>query len=68
MQAAAGFTDDRPLWKRKHAVLGFVTQFMYVGAQVTVATFVINCEPLRFDDSAEVSALGGRVRRKEQRC
>ncbi|GAA5850400.1 hypothetical protein JCM8547_001863 [Rhodosporidiobolus lusitaniae] len=41
-QEAAGIIDDRPLWKRKHTVFGFVCQFCYVGAQVTVATFIIN--------------------------
>ncbi|KAK4054492.1 hypothetical protein OIV83_000986 [Microbotryomycetes sp. JL201] len=42
MQEQQGYRDDRPLWKRKHCMLGFVTQFAYVGAQVTVASFVMN--------------------------
>ncbi|GAA6006884.1 hypothetical protein JCM10207_009126 [Rhodosporidiobolus poonsookiae] len=41
-QANAGYVDERPLWKRKHTVFGFGAQFAYVGAQVTVATFVMN--------------------------
>ncbi|SCZ88483.1 BZ3500_MvSof-1268-A1-R1_Chr2-1g04440 [Microbotryum saponariae] len=41
-QAAAGYVDDRPLYKRRHTVFGFLTQWMYVGAQVNVATFAIN--------------------------
>ncbi|SGY44260.1 BQ5605_C001g00134 [Microbotryum silenes-dioicae] len=41
-QAAAGYVDDRPLYKRRHTVLGFIVQWMYVGAQVTLATFVLN--------------------------
>ncbi|GAA5975987.1 hypothetical protein JCM11641_002860 [Rhodosporidiobolus odoratus] len=41
-QEAVGVVDERPLWKRKHTVLGFVAQFCYVGSQVTVATFVLN--------------------------
>ncbi|KAK4056690.1 hypothetical protein OIO90_002242 [Microbotryomycetes sp. JL221] len=42
MEESKGIRDDRPLWKRKHCILGFVTQFAYVGAQVTVASFVMN--------------------------
>jgi len=41
-QEAAGIADPRPLWKRKHTVFGFLSQFAYVGAQVTTATFVVN--------------------------
>ncbi|GAA5885887.1 hypothetical protein JCM6882_004191 [Rhodosporidiobolus microsporus] len=41
-QENAGFVDERPLWKRKHTVFGFLCQWCYVGAQVTVATFVLN--------------------------
>ncbi|GAA5845467.1 hypothetical protein JCM9279_003043 [Rhodotorula babjevae] len=41
-QEAAGVADVRPLWQRKHTVFGFVSQFCYVGAQVTTATFVVN--------------------------
>ncbi|KDE08399.1 hypothetical protein MVLG_01435, partial [Microbotryum lychnidis-dioicae p1A1 Lamole] len=41
-QAAAGYVDDRPLYKRRHTVFGFVAQWMYVGGQVTLATFVLN--------------------------
>ncbi|KAM0754450.1 major facilitator superfamily transporter [Meredithblackwellia eburnea MCA 4105] len=41
-QEACGVVDERPLWKRWHCTLGFVSQFMYVGAQVTVASFVLN--------------------------
>lgn len=37
-----GTASDAPLWKRPHCVLGFVTQFCYVGAQVTVASFALN--------------------------
>lgn len=36
-QANAGYVDERPLWKRKHTVIGFVVQFCYVGAQVSTA-------------------------------
>lgn len=39
-QEAAGVADNRPLWQRKHTIFGFVSQFCYVGAQVTTATFV----------------------------
>merc|ERR1712093_624965 len=39
---AAAVADPRPLWKRKHTVFGFLSQFAYVGAQVTTATFVVN--------------------------
>lgn len=41
-QEASGLVDERPLWKRKHTVFGFATQFCYVGAQVSVATFVMS--------------------------
>ncbi|KAK4700516.1 MFS transporter, FHS family, L-fucose permease, partial [Phenoliferia sp. Uapishka_3] len=41
-QAEATGADERPFWKRWWCILGFVTQFMYVGAQVTVASFVLN--------------------------
>ncbi|TKA56908.1 hypothetical protein B0A53_01309 [Rhodotorula sp. CCFEE 5036] len=41
-QEAAGLIDERPLWQRKHTMLGFVTQFCYVGAQVSTASFVMN--------------------------
>ncbi|GAA6040127.1 hypothetical protein JCM8097_002039 [Rhodosporidiobolus ruineniae] len=41
-QEEFGVVDDRPLWKRKHTVLGFVTQFCYVGAQCSVAGLTLN--------------------------
>ncbi|GAA6040190.1 hypothetical protein JCM8097_004173 [Rhodosporidiobolus ruineniae] len=41
-QEEAGVVDNRPLWKRKHTVFGFITQFCYVGAQCSVAACVIN--------------------------
>ncbi|GAA5821223.1 hypothetical protein JCM3770_006882 [Rhodotorula araucariae] len=41
-QDMAGIADERPLWQRKHTVLGFLAQFAYVGSQVTVASFVVN--------------------------
>ncbi|GAA6064266.1 hypothetical protein JCM10212_002593, partial [Sporobolomyces blumeae] len=31
-QESYGIVDERPLWKRKHTVFGFVAQFCYVGA------------------------------------
>lgn len=33
---------DRPLYKQWNCIFGFVAQFCYVGAQVTVASFFIN--------------------------
>ncbi|GAA5983451.1 hypothetical protein JCM10908_000290 [Rhodotorula pacifica] len=41
-QEAAGLVDERPLWQRKHTIFGFITQFCYVGAQVSTASFVMN--------------------------
>ncbi|POY75209.1 hypothetical protein BMF94_1841 [Rhodotorula taiwanensis] len=41
-QEASGLVDERPLWKRKHTIFGFITQFCYVGAQVSTASFVMN--------------------------
>ncbi|KAK4700858.1 MFS transporter, FHS family, L-fucose permease, partial [Phenoliferia sp. Uapishka_3] len=41
-QEDAAGADNRPFWKRWHCIGGFVVQFMYVGAQVGVASFVIN--------------------------
>ncbi|GAA5827135.1 hypothetical protein JCM10212_005851, partial [Sporobolomyces blumeae] len=41
-QESYGIVDERPLWKRKHTVFGFVAQFCYVGAQVTCASFILN--------------------------
>lgn len=57
-QEANGIVDDRPLYKRMHTVLGFVSQFMYVGAQVTVASFVLNYLTDKHDyTSAKASQL-----------
>ncbi|GAA5925800.1 uncharacterized protein JCM15063_005121 [Sporobolomyces koalae] len=41
-QESFGIVDERPLWKRKHTIFGFLAQFFYVGAQVTCATFIVN--------------------------
>jgi len=41
-QLAAGHVDNRSFWKRKHMLFGFFTQLMYVGAQVSTASFVLN--------------------------
>lgn len=41
-QEASGLVDERPLWKRKHTIFGFITQFCYVGAQVSTASFVMS--------------------------
>ncbi|GAA6040193.1 hypothetical protein JCM8097_004176 [Rhodosporidiobolus ruineniae] len=41
-QEEAGVVDERPLWKRKHTMFGFVVQFCYTGAQVAIASLVIN--------------------------
>ncbi|GAA5939983.1 hypothetical protein JCM10213_004897 [Rhodosporidiobolus nylandii] len=41
-QEEVGVADNRPLWKRKHTMFGFLCQFCYVGAQVSVASFVVN--------------------------
>lgn len=40
--AAEGMASEKPLWKRHHTTLGFVTQLFYVGAQVATASFVLN--------------------------
>lgn len=40
-QAEAGFVDNRSFWVRKHMIFGFLCQLMYVGAQVSTASFVI---------------------------
>ncbi|KAF9507452.1 hypothetical protein BS47DRAFT_1377924 [Hydnum rufescens UP504] len=34
--------DIEPFWKQYRAIFGFVAQFTYVGAQVAVASFVVN--------------------------
>ncbi|KAF1964156.1 MFS general substrate transporter [Bimuria novae-zelandiae CBS 107.79] len=34
--------EQKPLWKEYNMMFGFVAQFCYVGAQVTIATFFIN--------------------------
>lgn len=40
---AVGITDDiEPFWKQYRTIFGFVAQFAYVGAQVAVASFVVN--------------------------
>jgi len=41
-QESFGIVDERPLYKRKHTVFGFLAQFSYVGAQVSCATFLVN--------------------------
>jgi FHS family L-fucose permease-like MFS transporter len=41
-QESFGIVDERPLWKRKHTMFGFLAQFAYVGAQVSCATFIVN--------------------------
>lgn len=33
---------QKPLWKEYNMIGGFIAQFCYVGAQVTIATFFIN--------------------------
>lgn len=35
-------TPKRPLWKEIRATTGFVAQFLYVGAQVTIGAFFLN--------------------------
>jgi FHS family L-fucose permease-like MFS transporter len=40
--AELGATSDLPLWRRRHYVLGVITQAFYVGSQVGVAAFFIN--------------------------
>ncbi|GAA5820055.1 hypothetical protein JCM11251_005464 [Rhodosporidiobolus azoricus] len=59
-QENAGYVDERPLWKRKHTVFGFICQFCYVGAQVTVATFTLNylTDGGDFTDSKASSMFG----------
>ncbi|GJN93191.1 hypothetical protein Rhopal_006238-T1 [Rhodotorula paludigena] len=37
-QDASGVVDERPLWRRKHTVFGFISQFFYV----TTASFIVN--------------------------
>lgn len=34
--------DDKPFWKQWHCIFGWVAQTGYVGAQVAVASFVVN--------------------------
>jgi len=41
-EGEAGTGSDRPFWKQYNMIGGFIAQFAYVGAQVTVATFFIN--------------------------
>ncbi|GAA5978186.1 hypothetical protein JCM5350_007425 [Sporobolomyces pararoseus] len=41
-QESFGIVDERPLYKRKHTIFGFLAQFTYVGAQVSCATFIVN--------------------------
>jgi FHS family L-fucose permease-like MFS transporter len=59
-QENRGIVDNRPLWKRKHTILGFICQFCYVGAQVTVATFCINLltEHADYTDAQASSMFG----------
>ena len=33
---------DKPFWKQTRPITGFVAQFLYVGAQVTIGTFFLN--------------------------
>lgn len=42
-QAMAGdHSLDKPFWKQVRPITGFVAQFVYVGAQVTIGTFFLN--------------------------
>lgn len=36
------YGQDKPLYKEWNMICGFIAQFCYVGAQVTIATFFIN--------------------------
>jgi len=42
LQVAGISTDEKPFWKQWHCILGWVAQTGYVGAQVAVASFVVN--------------------------
>ncbi|GAA5858150.1 hypothetical protein JCM1840_001061 [Sporobolomyces johnsonii] len=64
-QESTGIVDERPLWKRKHTVFGFIAQFCYVGAQVTVASFVLN---FLTDDHAYTSSEASRMLSYLQIC
>ncbi|KAJ6532468.1 major facilitator superfamily transporter [Mycena capillaripes] len=41
-EANANSKLDRPFYKQYRAIFGFVAQFMYVGAQVTIGSFFLN--------------------------
>jgi len=41
-EAESGNGVDRPIYRQYNMIFGFIAQFCYVGAQVTVATFFIN--------------------------
>lgn len=51
--------DIRPLWKQYNMIFGFIAQFCYVGAQVTVASFFINysTENANFSSAAASNLL-----------
>jgi len=40
--STVGFEAQKPLWREYNMMGGFVAQFCYVGAQVTIASFFIN--------------------------
>lgn len=50
--AAAGDHDVPSVWKHSHLVLGAVAIFMYVGAEVTIGSFLVN-----FMSQPEVAGL-----------
>ncbi|KAJ7438860.1 major facilitator superfamily transporter [Mycena latifolia] len=41
-EANANLKLDKPFYKQYRAIFGFVAQFMYVGAQVTIGSFFLN--------------------------
>lgn len=56
LQLAGISQDDKPFWKQWHCIFGWVAQTGYVGAQVAVASFVVNylTDPLQgssYDDA-----------------
>ncbi|KAJ4351553.1 uncharacterized protein N0V89_006896 [Didymosphaeria variabile] len=42
MDQYGNIIEQKPLWKEYNMMFGFVAQFAYVGAQVSIATFFIN--------------------------